>query len=254
MIHDGSGEHELERHARTMTPASATMAARRSCRRDDDRGSPARHARGLTATTRSGRPWALSNTPRSTQRGRETPRRHRRRHAAPGAAAAARAQLAAGHRHRGGAAGSAREAAQLHVLPRRHDGRGPRAGDPPAGHPGESFGLPLEEALLAVSSRPNRRACRASCSACAPRSWRDTPWPMASADFPGPSRRSIGPPSQPASSPAISMRCSSGSPTTPRAATAAQSRARRDALPDRAVRDVRSASSAGCWSTWCRRW
>ena len=69
MIHDGAGEHELERYARTHDALGIRDDGRAKvlARRDHARGSPARHARGLSAVG----PWAPSNTPRSTPRGRE---------------------------------------------------------------------------------------------------------------------------------------------------------------------------------------
>ena len=49
MIHDGAAEHELERYARTMTPSIRDDGLeQRAARRNHHRRSPARHARGLT--------------------------------------------------------------------------------------------------------------------------------------------------------------------------------------------------------------
>ena len=68
MIHDGAAEHELERYARTHDAFDPRRRPREgAARRDDDRRSPARHARRLSARIR----WGHSNTPRSTPRGRE---------------------------------------------------------------------------------------------------------------------------------------------------------------------------------------
>ena len=61
MIHDGSTEQELERYARTLTPSIRDDGRSKSPRgRDNDRGSPARYARGLGPQEQ----WARSNTRR----------------------------------------------------------------------------------------------------------------------------------------------------------------------------------------------
>ena len=88
--------HDDPRRRLASTNSSATRARARPGIRDDgraqgargrhhDRGSPARHARGLT------RPWAPSSTPRSTPRGRERKGVLEGDTAAPRAPAAARA-------------------------------------------------------------------------------------------------------------------------------------------------------------------
>ena len=71
------------------------------------------------------------------------------------APAAARAAAAAGHRRRGRAAGSQARSAGFSSAARRLRHR-PVAADAPARHAGARPGLPLEEALLAVSQQTEK--------------------------------------------------------------------------------------------------
>ena len=151
MIHDGAGEQELERHARTLTPSIRDDGRARVLRgRDHARGSPARHARGLATA------WAHSNTRRSipaaanaTASSRATPPRHVRQ------LLRERQLLPVTRRTRSREQEKSQKRSFSFGRARR---LGHRSGavHPAARHAGAA-GLPLEESLLAVSQQTEKQ-------------------------------------------------------------------------------------------------
>jgi len=92
-------------------------------------------------------------------------------------------------------------------------------------------GLPLEEALLAVSQQTDKPRVRSIILGVRSKVMEGHTLADGLSDFPARSPRSTAPPSPRASSPATSTRCSSGSPTTRQPPAAAQPHPERHALP-----------------------
>ena len=177
MIHDGAAEQDLERYARTTTPSIRDDGrAQGAARRDHPRGSPARHARGLSSLMGAFEYTALDAGGTRTQghpRGRhakhvrqllreqqllpvtvtEVAQKEAKPPAAPSAAA-----------RRVSAADLALFTRQLATLVRA--------------------GLPLEESLLAVSQQTEKPRVQSIMLGVRARSWKATRSPMAFADFP----------------------------------------------------------------------
>ena len=134
-------------------------------RRDHDRGSPARHARGLTRPARA--PWAHSNTRRSMPAGRQSKGLLEGDTRAPRAPAAARAAAAAGHgRRRCAEQESSTGSWTRFSLARRVSAARSGADHPPAGDTGARRAAARGSAAGGLAADRDDRACRASCWAC----------------------------------------------------------------------------------------
>jgi len=196
---------------RMRTRASVTTAAPRCWR-------ASRRSRKSSRSHARTDPWVRSSTSRSTPLA-AIARCDRGRHGPPRAPAAARTGAAAGRSQGSRRAGHLDDPSTADIpLPARAQCGRPGAGHAPAGHVVKS-GLPLEEALLAVSQQTDKPRVHSTILGVRSKVMEGHTLADGLKDFPSSFPKSTGPRWRPASSPGTWTRSSSASPTTPTTAS-----------------------------------